>query len=266
MAGDRPYFFTPEDFIADFRAALVFLTRFPPRAIGASTKAPPDFRRAAGVFPLVGALVGLAGGIVLVLAAAIGLPPTIAAAFAVIVTVLLTGGLHEDGLADTADALGGSIVERRLEIMADSRIGTYGAIALIFSVLLRVAALAALVATGPLHAAAVLVAAEAVSRAAITWMWHDLPAAKPGGLSETTGPPQGGALALAVALVAAIVLITVAPALDFAAALICTAVAALATYIVMRLVKRILGGRTGDTLGACQQIAAAAFLCAAVAF
>src|SRR5665213_1213023 len=90
----------------ELRAAAVFLTRLPAQAIGYDTRRVPDFRQGARVFPVVGALVGLAGGLVLVVAAALGIARPVAAILAVATTVLVTGGLHEDGLADTADSFG----------------------------------------------------------------------------------------------------------------------------------------------------------------
>src|SRR5665213_3815974 len=173
----------------ELRAAAVFLTRLPAQAIGYDTRQVPDFRHGARVFPVVGALVGLAGGVVLVVAMRLGVSILVSAALAIATTVLITGALHEDGLADSADSFGGATTEKKLAIMDDSRVGTYGAVALVFSILLRVGALSAVAATGSLQAAFALVAAEAVSRAALVRLWHDLPAARSGGLSNDAGVP-----------------------------------------------------------------------------
>ncbi len=172
----------------DLSASLAFLTRFPTGWLGATSGERPDFRRASRMFPVVGAIVGLVGGIVLVAASYLGVPPLVAAALAIAATMLSTGGLHEDGLADTFDGFGGGAThERKLEIMRDSRIGSHGAAALVFSILIRTAALWSIAIGDPWRAALALIAAEAVSRTAMMRMWHDLPAARADGLAHDTG-------------------------------------------------------------------------------
>lgn len=245
----------------DLRASAAFLTRAPVEWLGPQAGLKPDFRRAARVFPLVGALVGLAGGAVLVIAAWLHIPPPIAAALAVLTTMILTGGLHEDGLADTVDGFGGgATAARKLEIMDDSRIGTFGVAAVVFSILFRVAALTSLMPLGAFRAALVLVAAEAVSRAAMVRLWQELPAARLSGLSHETGPPDHQAMVVALVIGLAIAVILVWPAAGFWAAVLGILLAMAATYIFGRFSYREIGGRTGDTLGACQQIATVAFL------
>jgi adenosylcobinamide-GDP ribazoletransferase len=145
--------------------------------------------------------------------------------------------------------------------MDDSRVGTYGATALVFSILLRVVALGSIAAAvGPFRAALVLVAAEAVSRAALVRLWHDLPAARMGGLADDTGPPDQSAMLVALAIAAVVAVVATLPAVGLWATILAGALAAGATYAVIRLTARTLGGRTGDSLGACQQIAVIAFL------
>jgi adenosylcobinamide-GDP ribazoletransferase len=246
--------------IDEIKAAATFLTRLPGRFAGFDTAHAPDFTHGARIFPVVGALIGLVGGVVLVVAMWIGVPPVVAAALAVAVTVVFTGGLHEDGLADMADSLGGATTERRLEIMDDSRVGTYGAIAVVFSILIRVAAVSAIAATGAFRAAFALVAAEAVSRAALVRLWHDLPAARAGGLSSDTGPPDQNAMLVALAIAAVIAIVAGVPAIGLWPTILAAALAALAAFVMIRLTARTIGGRTGDTLGACQQVTLAAFL------
>ncbi len=144
----------------DLRAGLAFCTRLP-------VTAPADARLAdaAWTFPIAGAVVGLIGGVVLYVALALNLPPFVTATLAVAATALATGCLHEDGLADTADGFGGGHERARvLEILRDSRIGTYGVIALIVSFLLRVGALSSLAAAGAGPAILALIAAHAGAR------------------------------------------------------------------------------------------------------
>ncbi len=253
------------DLVDDLKQSLVFLTRLPPDVVGADASARPDFTRAARVFPLAGALIGVAGGLALIVAALLGLPSLVSATFAIAATMILTGALHEDGLADVADSYGGATIEKKFAIMDDSRIGTYGAAALIVSMLLRVAALGAIAARGAFAAALALIAAEAVSRAGLVRMWHDLPAARSEGLAHDTGPPDHQAMLVALAIAAAIVAVTVLPALGWWPALAGSVLAAIAAYMFMRMTTEALGGRTGDTLGACQQIVLVAFLVGASA-
>ncbi|MDZ7905514.1 MAG: adenosylcobinamide-GDP ribazoletransferase [Cypionkella sp.] len=133
--------------IADLQLALMLLTRLPAGHL-AQAGDPPPLARAVWAYPIVGALVGAMGAGVLVGAATLGLAPSIAATLALAVCILATGGLHEDGLADVADGFGGGQDRaRKLEIMRDSRIGSYGTLALILSLALRVQILAAFAGT-----------------------------------------------------------------------------------------------------------------------
>ena len=249
----------------DFKASTAFLTRVPASWLGTGGVR-PDFRRAARAFPVVGALVGAVGGLVLIIAVWLDIPPLVAAAFAVMATMIFTGGLHEDGLADTVDGFGGGEnAERKLAIMDDSRIGTFGVAAVVFSILIRIGVLMSLLPHGTFRTALVLVAAEAVSRGAVVRFWQELPAARLTGLAHETGPPDQNAMVTALAVSAAIALVLVWPAVGFGAAILGILLAALATYMLARLSLREIGGRTGDTLGACQQVAAVAFLIGAAA-
>lgn len=246
---------------ADFRLAAGFLTRIPMAAFGGAAEQRFDFRRTVRVFPLIGALIGTAGGLILILSAALGIPSLVGAVLAVAAIVGLTGGLHEDGLADTADGFGGgTTATRKLEIMDDSRIGSFGVIALLVSLLLRVAIVAALVPTGGLRALAALAAAEAASRGAMVWLWYDLPAARPGGAADKAGPPDEQPTFLAVIGALVIAVLAILPTFGIWAMLAGLA-ALIATAIgCARLSVHQIGGQTGDTLGACQQCTSIAFL------
>jgi adenosylcobinamide-GDP ribazoletransferase len=166
---------------------------------------------------------------------------------------MLTGGLHEDGLSDTADGLfGGWTRERRLEIMKDSRVGSFGVLALLLVTLARWSALAAILAHGHLWA---LVAVGAISRAPMAVLMSALPNARGGGLSHATGRPSATVAHVGVAVALAI-------SLAFAgfAALPMALLAALAALWLARLAQKRIGGQTGDILGAAQQLAEAAAL------
>jgi adenosylcobinamide-GDP ribazoletransferase len=252
--------------IDELRSAAAFLTRLPARWFGVDPSVAPDFHQAARVFPIIGGLIGLGAGIVLIVASALGIAAPVGAVLVAGTTALVTGGLHEDGLADFADSFGGTTTEKKLEIMDDSRIGTYGALALLLAVVARIAAVAAIAAaSGPVRATCVLIAAEAVSRAAMVRLWHDLPAARLGGLSNDAGAPDQNAMLVALAVAAVIAIVFSLPAVGLWPTILAAALSAGATYSTIRIAGRALGGRTGDTIGACQQIAVVAFLVGAAA-
>src|ERR1700735_436557 len=157
---------------------FIFLTRLRLPALSAW---PADaVARAAWAFPVVGAAVGVLGGGVALIASRLGLPIPAASLLGLGATILATGALHEDGLADSADGLGGGQTrERKLEIMRDSRIGSYGAIALFISLGLRWAAVAALLGGAAGAVLGALVAAHALSRAGLPVIMFYLEPARP---------------------------------------------------------------------------------------
>ena len=238
----------------DLVAAFGLLTRLPmPDRI--LTPSP----RAAWAWPVVGATLGALAATGAALALWLGFSPAIAAALALIIGALLTGGLHEDGLADTADGLlGGRDKDRRLEIMKDSRIGSYGALALILITLIRWSALTALLSAGQHWAA--LIAAGALSRAPMAVLIAPLPNARGSGLAHLTGQPPRSAALAACGIALALTLVTCGAAV-FAMAL---SVAATSLFLA-RAAKARIGGQTGDILGASQQLAEAAALAFAAA-
>lgn len=240
--------------LADLAAAFSLLTRLP---VPASQGAPSP--RAAWAWPVAGAAVGALAALATTAALALSLPAGVAAALALLVAALLTGGLHEDGLADTADGLmGGQTRERRLEIMKDSRIGSYGTLALLLVTLIRWSALTALVSTG--HHLAALIAAGALSRAPMAVLIATLPNARGTGLSHLTGRPPHGAVIGALAIAASFALlatgVTLIPMLLAAAG---------TTAAIAHAARKRIGGQTGDILGASQQLAEAAALSLAAA-
>ena len=234
---------TSLDILGDFRRACALLTRLPIRADFSQTSATTW----AWAFPVVGLLVG---GIAVGVAAglmSLGLGVS-AVAIGLIVQVMVTGAMHEDGLADSADGLwGGWTPARRLEIMKDSRIGTYGVIALILAFLWRWALWSVLLSVAPLA----LVAVSALSRAPLPALMAALPHARDTGLSHTTGRPTRIPAAAAGVIAAIIALMCVGPL----AALVGIILAALSTTAVGLIAKAKIGGQTGDTLGAAQVVA-----------
>jgi adenosylcobinamide-GDP ribazoletransferase len=234
--------------VPDLLSALALLTRLPlpnHRGTGAAS---------AWAWPLVGAVLGALAAGVASLGMWLGLTPSVVAVAVLAVLVMLTGGLHEDGLSDTADGLfGGWTRERRLEIMKDSRVGSYGVLALVLVTLARWSALVALLVHGG-HCAA-LVAAGAVSRAPMALIMALLPNARGEGLSHATGRPSLTAAWIGIGLAGAI-----AGLLLGWSALAIVGAALGAGVLVSIVALRRIGGQTGDILGASQQLAEVACL------
>ena len=240
-------------------AAVRLLTRVPVPSRIATTRA--DMRRSLRYLPLVGAMIGVLAFLMMAIFGGALLPWSVSIFVLIAITILLTGALHEDGLADTADGIGGGHTrERALEIMRDSRIGTYGVLALVLVIGMKAATLVALadVATGFL-----ILSAYTVSRASIVVaMWRVRPARADGlGAVFSDGPGFGSVLvALATS---AVPLIYLANVLGWQ-----TAVAALGGAGIGHVAARLfyqpkLGGYTGDTLGAVQQVTELAMYLAA---
>lgn len=242
--------------IALFLTAVQFLTRVPVPHLKAFE--PQWVARSALWFPLVGALVGLGSGVVLLAASQVwsGVLPAL---LAVAAGVLITGAFHEDGLADTLDGLGGGQTPaRRLEIMKDSRIGTFGALGLGLVVAIKVSALAALPVGSALLA---LVAAHAGGRGAAVLVMRrfayagDRAGAKVKPVADGVTTTEAF-MATALTLVALIPLLFVAPL----AALASLTGGAIAAFAVALVARRLIGGWVGDTLGATEQVFEMAFL------
>ncbi len=247
---------------ADVKVALALLTRLPMGPRGDAEA--PDIARAGRVMPLAGALIGLVGAAAFWLSGGLGLPPLVSGLVAVAATILFTGAFHEDGLADTADGLGATAERaRRLEIMRDSRTGTYGALALILSVGLRAAALAAIAASGAGAGgvAAALISAHALARALPPAVMAWAPLARSDGLAAGAGRPEPVQAWLALGLGALIALLL----LDLGTAVAAMAAAGLAAGALLLLARARIGGYTGDVLGAIEQVGEVAVLLAAAA-
>lgn len=199
-------------------------------------------------YPIVGATIGAIGAGVYALAR-VGLPPAMAAILAAAATILATGGLHEDGLADTADGFGGGHTrDRKLEIMRDSHIGSYGALALMVTLALRITAIAVI--AEPYWAGLALVMAGALGRGAMLVPVLRLAPARTGGLATSlaTRSPWMAVIGLGIAAIFA---------LPAPIALLGAGVAAVGMTMLAR---RQVGGYTGDVLGATQQLAECAVL------
>ncbi|MFT6224614.1 MAG: adenosylcobinamide-GDP ribazoletransferase [Paracoccaceae bacterium] len=232
--------------LRDIAAATGLLTRLPVRFSD-------DFpvRRgaaAAWAYPLVGAIMACICWCVVAAGLLLQLPVVVTAGLAIGVQVFVTGALHEDGLADTVDGFwGGWSVERRLEIMKDSQIGTYGVLALVFVVGLRWATLVGLIQNEVVFAP--LLVAAMMSRAAMPLVMVSLPHARSGGLSASVGRPAVAVVVLAV------VIAGVAGLGMLGLAGVCAGVGMILVAAAVGWTARTkIGGQTGDVLGATQQI------------
>lgn len=250
----------PSRIVSELRLLLMaiqYFTRVPmPSWVGHSAE---HLSGTARYFTAVGLLVGGVGALVL-WATALVLPAPLPVILSTAVTVFITGAFHEDGLADTFDGLGGGATrERALEIMKDSRIGTFGVAALVLTLLIKVAALNALPAV---FAVAVLIGGHAFSRAcAVTLLFASSHVGNPEfSRARAVAQPMGrGEYLVAVVVgVAPLFWCGVHAVAGFVSALI-------VLYVLARWFVRRLGGFTGDTLGAAQQLTEIAFYLAVLA-
>jgi adenosylcobinamide-GDP ribazoletransferase len=248
---------------AELLHSLRFLTRVP--IPFANTVDPPPLSQSMRLFPLAGAMIGAAGGAALVALTSLGLPSLVAAALTMALGLLVTGALHEDGLADTADGFGGGKSrERRLEIMRDSHIGSYGTLALIASIFIRTACYEDLSGLDPWAVIAVLGACGAFSRALmVDLLWATRPA-RSDGLAVHAGTPGRNGAAFAIITAAALTLaagLLVTPP----SGLIALAAGLAVTAYMRRLTVKLIGGQTGDVCGAVQVLSELAMLIVFVA-
>lgn len=226
----------------DVATALALLTRLPVKA---------EFDRSAEAswaYPIAGSVLAVLAGLLTGAILWIGIHPALAAVVYVSAMILMSGAMHEDGLADCSDGFwGGWDPARRLEIMKDSAIGTYGVLALILAMISRWGAVWMLIESHwwfwP------LIAVETLSRAAMPALMYALPNARDTGLSHSQGRPSREAAGIAIGIAALISLIAVGFTTIYL--LIFTALAATAMAL---LAKNKIGGQTGDVLGATQQI------------
>ena len=256
--------------VAHVLGALRFYSRLPVPAMSFETAphAPVDFDKAPVAVVLAGALLGAIAAAVLLTAGAIGLPPFLSAILAVAALAIVTGAMHEDGLADTADGLGGGqTAERRLEIMRDSRIGSYGATAIGLSLAMRATALAALIERLDAPAAALaVIAVAATSRAAgLVPLWLLPPARSTGAAASVTPPASGAMIASGLCCLAITIAALWMPGVLVIASALSVALAYASAYAMTRIAEAMIGGHTGDIAGAAQQLAEIAMLLTLVA-
>lgn len=247
-------------FPGDVIRCLRFYSRIRvPRLPGeADPHARPDFTRIPRALPLAALAIVAPGALVLWGALSLGLSPLVSSCLAVMTVTMISGAFHEDGLADVADGFwGGATPERRLEIMKDSRVGSFGAAALGLALILRVIALGDLVAMlSPGAGAAALLAAGSISRTAGLIPLTFLPPARPDGFSASVGRPTLGTFMIAAALAAALAIaIALLSGLPLLGLLVGAGLAVAVGLALSTLSQSLIEGQTGDVAGATQQLA-----------
>jgi adenosylcobinamide-GDP ribazoletransferase len=234
------------DRLAELGAALALLTRLPVRRL--TLPRVETQSDAVWAYPVAGAIVGAIGGAVYWFAHSLSCPPTLAALLALAVMILVTGALHEDGLADFADGLAGGTKEQSLAIMRDHQIGTYGVIALILSLAVRASAIALI--AEPHAVMAALIAVGAASRLTAVLIMTALAPARRDGLSASVGSPSAGQAAVALGVTFGVAWLL----LPFGIAVLVILAASLSAILIGRMALVRLGGQTGDVLGAGSQL------------
>jgi adenosylcobinamide-GDP ribazoletransferase len=233
--------------LAEGQLALMTLTRFP---VGKLSEPCPSPASACWAFPLAGLAVGLTSALVLFGLLWLGVPSSVAAGLTLAVGILVTGGLHEDGLADVADGFGGGRTrERKLEIMRDSHIGTFGTLALVLMIGLRWSAVTTVVDRNPSEALLALVAIAIASRSVLPLALGLVPPARTDGLGYGSAHPSRTRIFASLILggLALMLLLSAETALAMSA-VICLIVLMGAWWAY-----RQIGGQTGDVVGAIQQ-------------
>lgn len=238
----------------DFRICLAFLSRLPvpaPEGHGATLGA------AMRALPAAGLVIGAIGGLVCVAALFVSLPAPLVAMITVAALLFVTGALHEDGLADVADGFGGGVTaDRKLDIMKDSRIGSYGVLALICMVMLKIFAIMEVLASGVGSFAllAMFAALGAWSRTFCVSLMASTANARAQGLAANAGRPGQMAHGTALLTGALAALILLWSTFGFLTTIAVFAASAAAFWLVRKLALRQIGGHTGDVAGTVQVV------------
>jgi adenosylcobinamide-GDP ribazoletransferase len=254
----------PSDF--DFAESLLMALRFYSRLPTVNTPhLRPDLNRIALTLPLASVVIGALPVVLLLVLEWFGAPTFFAATMAVALLVILTGAMAEDAVADAADGLfGGHSIEQRLEIMRDSRHGTYGVCAIVVLLVARVAAVGSI--SSPLEAAAILLTAPLIARSGALWLTLALPAARSGGAAATAGQVTQRNFVIGMAMAVVFSFLTAGFAVGLPGLLVAYALAVVVALGWANLCRRMIGGQTGDLIGAMQALLEIAALTAFMIF
>ena len=248
----------------DVIMALRFYSRLP---TGDRPHELPNLSRIALALPFASVLIGLGPVVIAMASAALGLPALLAATLGVVALVLVTGAMAEDALADAMDGLfGGQTIERRLEIMKDSRHGTFGVVAIVLLLAIRITAVGGALAVHPLAGGAMWLAAMSLSRPFSLWLTVELQAARANGASAAAGRVGKRSFAIGLGFSVLIAFALAAPATSFFALILAVAACGAVAMGWTAICRRLAGGQTGDLIGALQALVEVAVLCVLVAF
>jgi adenosylcobinamide-GDP ribazoletransferase len=246
----------------DLLMGVRFYSRLP---TGNTPHQRPNLDRMALTLPLTSVVVGIPPVALLLLLEWAGTPTFFAAAMAVGLMVIVTGAMSEDALADAADGLfGGPTIEQRLEIMKDSRHGTYGVCAIVLLLAVRIAAVGSI--TSPLEAAAILLTAPLIARSGALWLSLALPPARSGGAAASAGQVGQRSFLIGAAVAVVVSFATGGFAVGILGLVVAFALGALVAWGWTSLCRRLIGGQTGDLIGALQALLEIAALTAFMIF
>jgi adenosylcobinamide-GDP ribazoletransferase len=240
----------------DLLMGLRFYSRLP---TGDAPHVRPNLTRMALALPFTSLVIGLGPAAVLLALEWLHAPHLFAAVAAIACMVIITGAMAEDALADAADGLfGGRTIEDRLAIMKDSRHGTYGVCAIVLFLLLRVTAIGSI--ANPLAAAGVMLAASVMARSGALWLTVVLPPARIGGAAATAGQVSRQAFGIGAVFMVVLSFVLAGFAVSVLGLVVAYGLSALVIWGWVTLCRRLIGGQTGDLIGAQQALIEAAAL------
>ena len=236
-----------QDWADDLQICLTYLTRIP--VPGGLIISDPSLAQSSRFFPVIGCIIGFVGAIVIITSNLLGLPSSVSAALALICITMITGGLHEKGIADVVQAIGSDVEkpEKRLQIMQAGRVNTLGVLTLIFFFFLKWSALASLSVSG---GALAVFAMAVISLGGLPVFMRYIPPAKKRGVSKLEEQPEFDRAAVSLLLSFAASLFAVGFWLTSGIVIVLSAITALTSWWF----KRLFGGHTKEVLGALQQI------------
>jgi adenosylcobinamide-GDP ribazoletransferase len=239
------------DYKKDILHLLSFFTIIP---IKSNTKT--KLSKSLYALPLVSLIIGVIAAIPLLTLSLINMPNLIISIITIFTLILVTGALHEDGIADFMDSFGGAKSKnKKIEILSDSNIGSYGTIALILSILTRIIALYLILeSSGILSAISALLAVSVLSRTSMLHILATLPAVKKSGLGHSATMPEKNILIFSYSLSILIISLLTIPAFGFLGLFFVISSGILASLLVTSIAFKHLGGQTGDVCGSVQQI------------
>lgn len=244
--------------IADFVMAVRFFSRLP---VGRHAHEAPELNRIAMALPLASLAIGIGPAALLVICVLGGLPPLFSAFLAVAAFALVSGAMSEDAIADSLDGLfGGQTPERRLDILKDSRHGTYGVLAIVFVVGLKAAALSVIAARNPFGATLVWLAATMLARSGALYLALALPPARKTGAAAAAGQVLRNGFAVGLVFASVIAMALAAPFTGLLGLLVAMVLCIPLIWGWTRLCEKLVGGQTGDLVGGLQAVLEIALL------